>query len=169
METRPRIKITLSRLDTTLEYTGLLFLAVLWALSVYVFMNSPVNVPTHFNFSGKVDGYGSRQTIFILPVLGTVLFIGLTQLNKYPHRFNYMTEITEKNALRQYTLATRMLRYLKLAIPAVFSIIVLVTYLTSLGAAKGLGFWLVSVIVLIFLIPAILVIYQSLKNKEKER
>jgi uncharacterized membrane protein len=137
----------------------------MWGLAFYVFLKLPATIPTHFNGSGEVDHYGDKKTVLILPIIATAAFFGLTQLNRFPHLFNYMTKITEENAEKQYCIATRMLRVLKLLILLVFTAILLFTYLTTIGATKGLGVWFVPLTIGLFLIPAILSITKSLKAK----
>jgi uncharacterized membrane protein len=166
METRPKIKLTPSPLDNKLELTSKIFLIVVWALTIYTFIKLPTTIPIHFNASGQADNYGNKLTLFILPILATIIYFGLTQLNKYPHIFNYMTKITEDNAQKQYTIATRMLRFLKLAILIIFSLIILFTYLTTTGVTNGLGFWFLPLTFGLLLVPTIISISQSFKKKK---
>jgi uncharacterized membrane protein len=133
MEPRPKIKITPSPLDNKLELTSKIILVIIWTFALYTFWISPAIIPSHFNASGQVDDYGNKLTILILPTLGTLFYFGLTTLNKYPHTFNYMTKITANNAEKQYAIATRFLRFLKLAILVIFSLILLFIYLTIIG------------------------------------
>lgn len=165
MEIRPKIKINLSPLDNKLELTTKIFLVVMWGLTIYTFLKLPKTIPIHFNASGQADDYGNKLTLLILPILGTVIYFGLTQLNKYPHIFNYMTKITEDNALMQYTIATRMLRFIKLAILVIFSLIILFTYLTTIGVTNGLSFWFLPISLGLLLIPTIIILSQSFKQK----
>ena len=168
METRPKIKLTLSPLDNKLELTSKIFLVFIWVLTFYTFFKLPTIIPTHFNASGQADDYGNKLTLSILPGLATIIYWGLTQLNKYPHIFNYMTKITEDNAQKQYPIATRMLRFLKLAILIIFSLIILFTYLTAKGVTNGLGFWFLPFAFGLLLIPVIISISQSFKKKNSE-
>ncbi len=164
METRPKIKFTLSPFDNKLELASKVFLVAMWGLTIYTFFKLPTTIPIHFNASGQVDNYGNKSTLLILPILATIIYFGLTQLNKYPHIFNYMTKITEDNAVRQYTIATRMLRFLKLAILIIFSIVILFAYLTTIGLTNGLGVWFLPLTFGLLLIPTIISISQSLKK-----
>ena len=166
MESRPRIKLTLSPLDKKLELLGKLFLVLLWSLTVFTFVKLPTTIPTHFNASGQADGYGDKLSLIILPFIATIIYFGLTALNKYPHVFNYMTEITEDNAQVQYTIATRMLRFLKLAVLIIFSFIIIFTYLTTIGVTKGLGIWFLPVTSGLILIPTIISIIQSSRKTD---
>src|SRR5689334_19196218 len=114
MSSRPKIKLKLSLADKVIEVAGFLALGFLWTLTVSNFSSLPEIIPTHFNGAGEVDDYGSKNMILILPVIATILFAGLTFLNKFPHLFNYPTEITGENAEKQYRSATRLMRCLKL-------------------------------------------------------
>ena len=55
------------------------FLSVLLALSGpamawFRFPHLPEKIPIHFGFTGKAGGWGARPTIWLLPVLGIVLY-----------------------------------------------------------------------------------------------
>ena len=165
METRPKIKLILSEFDKNLVLTSKIFVIVMWGLTLYTFLKLPSTIPIHFNASGHPDNYGNKLTLLILPILATIIYLGLTQLNKYPHIFNYMTKITEDNAQRQYTIATRMLRFLKLSILIIFSLVIIFTYLTTIGMTNGLGFWFLPLTYGLLLIPTIISISQSFKKK----
>lgn len=140
----------------------------MWGLTLYTLFKLPTTIPTHFNALGQADDYGNKLTILILPILATIIYLGLTQLNKYPQIFNYMTKINEDNAQKQYTIATRTLRFLKLAILVIFSLLILLTYLTATGITNGLGFWFLPLTSGLLLIPIIISIRQSLKKKDNE-
>ena len=165
METRPKINVSLSPLDKILESTGKLLIIIIWGLTLFVFLKLPTVIPTHFNASGQPDGFGNKLTILILPIIATLVYFGLTKLNQHPHTFNYISSITEDNAEKQYTIATRMLRVLKIALLIVFSHIILFTYFTTKGITNGLGIWFLPLILSIVLIPIIFYIFKLYKTK----
>ena len=169
MQTRPIIKLQLTPLDRLLEIIGKCCIALLWILTLFAFFNMPDIVPTHFNASGQADNYGSKGTIFILPVIATNLFIVLTLLNNYPHILNYPTKITEANAVSQYTIATRMSRFLKLAVVIIFTAIALGTLLTSLHITPGLGHWFLPVFEVLIFLPTIYAITAFFNKKKQEK
>ncbi len=164
---RPRIQLIPTGLDKMLDSAGAILLAALWVITIYAFVKMPDIIPTHYNGAGTVDDYGSKITILILPVITTIIFFGLTWLNKYPHIFNYPTEINEDNAERMYTLATRMLRFLKLAIIIIFTEIVVSTFLITQGTIKKLGVWILPIELSIIAIPIIIVFIKSGKKGSK--
>ncbi len=124
----------------------------------------PDTIPIHFNASGRADSYGNKGTIFILPIIASIVFIGLTILNQYPHIFNYLTEITEANAVYQYSIVTRMIRFFKVLIAVLFTIIVSITFLTSIHIINGIGSWFLPLIIAVFFIPALYCIAISFKK-----
>lgn len=125
--TRPKLKPTLSQSDTIIEALGWLALILLWTLVLFSYSKLPDTIAIHFDASGNPDGFGDKITIFLLPIIASVLFLGLSYLNRFPHIFNYMTEINEDNALQQYSIACRLIRMLKLCIMTIFILIVFST------------------------------------------
>src|SRR5690625_7494445 len=68
---------------------------------LFVWQSLPSEVPAHYNALGEVDRWGSKWEMLILPIIATVLWIGMTILEKYPHVYNYIN-LTEDNVRNQY-------------------------------------------------------------------
>ena len=139
MKKRPIIKLELSITDKIFEVLGWVAVLMTWVLIITNYFKLPDIIPMHYNYAGQADGFGNKETILILPIVATILFIGMTMLNKYPHLFNYPKEITENNALKQYTIATRLIRCLKFAIVLIFGFIVFVSIRDASGLSSGLS------------------------------
>ncbi|MGW8124079.1 DUF1648 domain-containing protein [Roseivirga echinicomitans] len=162
---RPRIKLRLSVLDKVMEVLGWLLLIGIWVLTLDSYPNLPDTIPIHFNAAGKPDGFGSKWNILTLPVIASVLFIGMSILNKYPHVFNYPESITEEYALKSYTMATRLIRVLKLVLVIIFGMIVYSTLQNINGKADGLGPWFMPLTLGMIFIP---IVYYLIKAMRKE-
>ena len=162
-EERPKITLILTPSDKLVEVLGWLILLALWGLTISHYSSLPDTIPTHFNGAGEADGFGSKASIIGLPVIETLLFFGLTVLNRYPHIFNYPTAITEDNALRLYTLATRMLRYLKLVLVLVFGGIEFMTIQNATGKEAGLGAWFLPLTLVLVFLPLIYFVFKSVQ------
>ncbi|MEH6514184.1 DUF1648 domain-containing protein [Maribacter arcticus] len=160
---RPKVKLDLTNTDKVIEFTGLTLLIGIWILAILSFSDLPESIPTHFNGAGEADGFGERTNIFVLPIIGTILFIGLTLLNKNPHIFNYPKTITNENALHQYSNATRMIRVLKLIIIFVFGLILVRTLQNTNGNADGIGTWFLPLTIGLFIIPTLYFLIKSMK------
>jgi uncharacterized membrane protein len=117
------------------------------------YMNLPDTIPTHYNLAGQADGFGSKQSLLILPSLMTLLFIGLTILNKYPHIFNYEVKITADNARNKYTIASRMMRMLKLSLVIIFGLLLVLSIKNASGQGQGLGSWFLPVSLALVFLP----------------
>lgn len=138
---RPRIAIATTESDTMLETAGWMTLVMLWGAALHGYFTLPAVIPTHFDGAGRPDNFGPKAMIFLLPLLGTLLYAGLTLLNRYPHTFNYPVPVTPANAARLYALGTRTVRALKASVLAIFLVIVMFTHLTASGQAAGLPWW----------------------------
>lgn len=156
----------LTVVDKALELVGWLSIVTIWGFTIANYTNLPETIPIHYNGAGEVDGYGGKATILALPLIATLLFVGLTFLNKFPHIFNYPIKITEDNALKQYTNATRLIRLLKLIIVIIFGLIVFKTIQNSNAQADGLGVWFLPVILGLNFIPILFYVVKSIRIKK---
>lgn len=166
MNDRPHIKVILTLFDTTLEVLGWISVFVSWVLTITYYASLPDIIPIHYNLTGHVDGFGSKTSILTLPIVSTIIFIGLTILNKFPHVFNYPTGITAANALKQYTTATRLIRYLKVIIVVVFACITLLTIKNANGELSGLGAWFLPIVLFLIFIPLVYFVIKLGKPKK---
>jgi uncharacterized membrane protein len=166
MEERPKIKLELTTADKTFEIVGWLLIVAVWGLTIINYSNLPDTIPTHYNGAGQADGFGGKLTILTLPLIATILFIGMTVLNKFPHIFNYPTNITKDNAFIQYTNATRLIRSLKLIIVVIFGLIALKTIQNANGVADGLGVWFLPLTMGMIFIPLTYFVIKSFKTKQ---
>lgn len=163
---QPKIKIAWTAIDISLEILAVLALAALWLLLLYFYPKLPNTIPVHFDGAGKIDGYGSKILLLFEPIVASILFFGLTVLNRYPHLFNYLSPITEDNAAYQYRMATRLIRYLKLLIVLLF-IFVLWTSIQAVSSQnEGLGLSFLPIFFAMVFIPILFVLVKTSKNKK---
>lgn len=156
---RPRIKVVPTRADKMLEILCWLLLLTLWIIPILSYSNLPDTLPTHYSVTGEVNDWGNRMTIYVLPIVGIILFVLLTILNYYPHIFTFPIKITHENAPRQYKVATELLRSLKCLILIIFILVVVFTIRTARGETAGLGFWFIPItLVLLFILTTIFVL-----------
>lgn len=151
---RPILKIQPKPVDIIIEIGGYVALTALWVYVWVCYTLLPDIVPTHFGAGGVVDGYGEKELTFIAPLMATCLFVFMAVMQRKPHLFNYVTEITNENALKQYTNAVRMMRVLKMCICFVF---IAGEYATNTAAFSGSDVvdskWMFIVIIFLVQIP----------------
>ncbi|HMJ46959.1 MAG TPA: DUF1648 domain-containing protein [Ferruginibacter sp.] len=164
---KPHIRIIPTKTDQLLDriaWAGLIFL---WIYTFINYSRLPNTIPIHYNWNGEIDGYGSKATLLILPVIITIIIIGLTILNRYPHLFNYPQSITKENAAKEYSLATRFIRYIKLIVVYLFIFIEVEIVCDSGGNKPRFGQWNIPLIFALMMVPTIIYLYKSLKNKKR--
>jgi len=163
-----RLRITIRRkpIDWVIELIGIVGLIILIGLPIIYFGKLPDIIPVHFGFNGQPDGFGTKNVIWMMPVLGGMLYLGMSLLNKHPHIFNYPQKVTEDNAERLYKTATRMMRILNALVACIFAYITFAIIQTALGNHNGLG----TMFMIIFLIVILgFTGYFSYKMRKQEK
>ena len=163
---QPKIDLEVSSYDSYLDRIGWMLVLVFFIYVTYWFYRLPDIIPVHINYKGEVDNYSSKIMLYILPMLTLVFNVLFTIVNRYPHSFNYLVKITPDNAARQYSIATRSLRYLKIALTTIFFVI---TYsLVQLAVSETFPpiQYLITLVVIIVMLPLVQMFYQSLKNEK---
>ena len=163
-ENRPIVKIKTTRTDKIIEIIACTALIALWIFIYIIYQKLHEIIPTHFDGSGKADGYGEKESVFLSAGICTVIFIGMSFLQKKVRHFNFLTEITPENAMRQYTFAIKMVRMLKLSIVIVFGLIEFHTYKASLGMDPASGKFIILATLALVYIPIFYFLIQSSKN-----
>lgn len=82
----------------------------MWLLILKEYPSLPDVVASHFNAKGEPNGYGNKTFILIIPSVATLMYLVFFIVNRYPHLHNYMINITEDNALKNYRFSTRIVR-----------------------------------------------------------
>jgi uncharacterized membrane protein len=167
MNKRPKIKLELTKTDKLLEILGWTSILAIWILIITNYTNLPDTISIHYNGAGQVDGFGGKGNILTLPLVATILFIGLTIINKFPNVFNYPANITADNALNQYTIATRLIRYLKFIIVVIFGLIALQTIRNVNGQISGLGVWFLPLTSGLIFIPLTYFVIKLVQTKKQ--
>jgi uncharacterized membrane protein len=165
METRAKFNLILTPADRMLEMAGWVVLGVLWVLSIWSFSILPDTITIHFNASGQADGYGEKGAIFFLPAIGTIVLIGISKLSQYPHLFNFPFELTPENTKIQYSNALKMVRFMKISLALIFTLIVFGTIQSAQGKSDGLGTWFLPISLALTLIPMVYFIVKSYKMR----
>ncbi|WP_367329924.1 DUF1648 domain-containing protein [Sphingobacterium multivorum] len=164
MNNRPRIKLRLTTADKVLEFMGWCVVLLLWYVVTVHYSKLPEIVPVHYNIEGKVDKFGPKSILLMLPLIATVLYLAMTIINRFPHLFNYPVKITEENALQQYISATRLIRYLKFIVVVIFGIIAFKSIPNAAATSEGLGTWFLPFVLLSVFVPVIYFLIKSVKT-----
>ena len=103
-------------LRKVLEFVALTALLMLWAITAYALLGPhPLQgrIPTHFDIAGNPNAWGAPYTLWLLPIVGTVLYGLMTLVSRYPGGFNYPVHVTPSNRDGLQWVALRMIAWLK--------------------------------------------------------
>lgn len=168
MKYRPKINIKHQRTDYILEVIALAGLVLIWIIVILNYSQLPEIMPSHLNTKGEVDGYANKIFLYILPVNTTLLYIGLTVINRYPHTFNYPVQINKNNAEAMYRLSKRLVLAVKTSIMIIFIFVQYnMIYLGLKGYENSNGWLILLFVVLLLGMP--IIIYLSFVNKYKKQ
>lgn len=163
---RPRIKVPFETVDVIIEMLSITLLILMWIYCIINYFELPDTIATHFDATGKPDDFGSKNTIWIIPVVATVMYIGMYILNKYPHIHNYMVNITEENALKNYRFSTRVVRVVNFLCVLLLAYITYMIIESAFGKQYNLGTWFVPLLIGFSIVfPIVLIIYMRKLNK----
>lgn len=164
MGTRNRPNITIEKpfLHNVLDIIGISALLLSIAYVVLNWSSIPEVVPHHFNAAGEPDRWGDKWTVFLLPSIGVLMWIGLSFLERIPDSYNYVVKITEGNAERQYYYAVTMIRLLKNEI-AIFFALLSQKIVEMSSTQETLEFWIVPVFLVILFGTIIIYLVKSIR------
>jgi uncharacterized membrane protein len=111
-------------LHRQLERISLILAASLWGYAALAIGSLPETVPTHFNFAGEADSFGSKHILWMLPVIATILVGLMSVVKMHPDYLNMPFRITGENRERQTNLAYGLLSSIACVIPLLFAFII---------------------------------------------
>lgn len=162
---RPKIQIPMTRTDIIIELISFITVILMAIITIISVFSLPDIIPTHFNFQGNIDRYGSKSGMIVVLIITLLIYTGLTLLVKFPQIYNYAVEITKENAEVQYRLAKKFIRFLKLEIVMLFSYLNIMTILAASNRNLSLGSLFLPVVMLIIFGTIGIYIYKSIKSR----
>ena len=106
-------------------------------------------MPGHYNASGEVDRWGSKFELFILPIVGLLLWVFMNVLEKFPHVHNYPERLNENNVEAFYLTSRKLLNSVKNVCLLTFSYILFQSIRVALENAESLGLWFLPVMLIV--------------------
>lgn len=166
MENKIALKLKLKKTDYALEIIGLVGIFSLIALPIYFFNQLPPDhIPKHFNSLGQADLFGSRGLLWLLPIIGVILYTGMTLMNRYSFAFDYPPQsMTHEHAEKMYDIGKRTVRLLKVII--ILSLAFLNYKLIAIGMnqTKEIGEFFMPLVLIILFVFLGVMIYKMIKK-----
>jgi multisubunit Na+/H+ antiporter MnhG subunit len=136
--------------------------ALLWMFYPLIFyssIDSNALIPVHFNFAGEADGWGGRSVLWIVPLIGLTLYIGLSILQiglsilqKHLQKCNDPCKVTGKKAnylrmgMRLAKMGWQFISLLKVLCIFMFAYLSNNIYSVAIGKAAGPNMLIVYVL-----------------------
>lgn len=165
MQKRPKLNLKITPLELILNGVTLVLFIGSMVYLLFVWQSLPSEVPAHYNALGEVDRWGSKWEMLILPIIATVLWIGMTILEKYPHVYNYIN-LTEDNVRNQYLNVRLMVNVLKNIITLVFVYLNWKDVQVALDNEHGLSVWFMPIFLTLLFVPIVYFIIRSVRIKK---
>ncbi|WP_336881108.1 DUF1648 domain-containing protein [Priestia koreensis] len=168
-ETRPVLQIPRTPVEYVLTIASFVLLLTMIVYISIQWSVLPDRIPTHFNFQGEADEWGGKGTVWTLPGIGSVLLIGLTITERFPHAYNYLVPITEATAKAQYQNARLMMVVIKFEIIGLFAYFSWQSIQLAFGRNVGLGNWELPVVLIMIFGTCILFIVRSFRMNKRNQ
>ena len=108
--------------------------------SVAIFWSQlPAQVPTHFGVSGPPNSHGTKGSIWVLPIVGFLLYCFLTLISRIPMGFNYPFDATAEMRTRLQPLTLELVGWLKAEVVWTFAWLNWTVLQISFGRSSGLS------------------------------
>jgi uncharacterized membrane protein len=108
------------------RWVELLCVAVLFFLFAFLVSNwsgIPASIPSHYDANGVINGWSSKNSLLLFPVICLVMYALLTAVSFFPKIWNVPVKLTDENRQRVYTVTRSLLCVLKLTMLLLFTAI----------------------------------------------
>ncbi len=160
---------SLKLFDISLEVLGWLLLVIIWVLTIMNYNSLPEIITKHYNFKGLADSFGHKSNIWALPVVATVLFVGMWLINIALYRTKNTTAPDSQSSNQVLVLVSRLIRFTNFVLAAQFTFIAIQSIRNAKGLSEGLGFWYLPILFCVLFIPLIYFVIQIAKAEKSNR
>jgi uncharacterized membrane protein len=139
-----------------------LLVIVLIGYTILAVNTLPDRIPIHFNFEGEADNFGSKHTLWMFPVIASILVGLMSVIKRHPEYLNIPVKITDENRERQQRLAMGLLSSIACAIPILFGLII---YSTLRYVRDGSFDIPIVLLLLVVFVPIVIYFYLAYKAR----
>jgi uncharacterized membrane protein len=135
-----------------------------WLMVIRSYASLPPSIPIHFNAKGVADNWGPKASIWMLPILATILFGLFSLLRRYIHLLPKKTGgmSNQDGGLLE---GRAMFAQLRLAVVLVMAADTFYNIRSATSSSKVESGALVPFIILVMLAPVFLFLFRILKIK----
>lgn len=164
---RPIIKIKKTLPDYASDIAALLGIIFIIILLIMYWHKMPQIIPRHYNSDGKVDLFGNKMILLVLPILSLLFYLVFSLAERFPHLFYYPFNITAKTAEYYYRGAMKLLNCIKIEIIWIFAYFEWKIIRMGLGLDKNVKLIYLPLFILIILVTY-LIYFIKMRNRYLE-
>jgi len=158
------MELPASPTDKLLDKLSYAALGFLWIYTAVNYSHLPATIPIHFNLKGEMDGYGSKELLWILPVVVMLVVSLLSFIKKHPdvmNKYSYpKRELTPEEFEKHVRLTTRLLRTMQLVIAIAFNLITFEIIRSVNNGKSDMPPYTIPAFIIIMLLPTLIFIYK---------
>ncbi|MGG5461078.1 DUF1648 domain-containing protein [Clostridium sp. B9] len=144
------------RFNRILDFVNLAIIIIMAGITTMFWSKLPVVIATHYGFNGKVDAYGSKNTLFIILPFMIFIYLLFRFISNRPNICNYTVRITPLNREEQYNLVSKFLRIFCLEILILFTYIQANILYSAVTRKEHISLIFIPVIILGLIITTII-------------
>lgn len=148
-----------------LDISGILLWLVALMSIIINYQSLPNHIPSHYNFSGNPDAWSTKSFIFIVPVIGIILWLAIHFFMKSPNVDKYINvpSMNGKPSQAQIENGKNLIYVIKFEMMALFTFIVIKDIYTALGRPFNVGIAETILILGVFVITIFVFLYKNFK------
>lgn len=155
----PISKLKKHPLDIVLEILGVIVILGCILFLVLNYQSLPDSLPRHYGSDGLPDAYSAKGIIWVLPIMGFILFMVIGLISNVPSLINLPFKPRPEQVDFHQKRYARMVRILNLVMVCIFAFLTYQSAQIGLGVQTQLpGYFKVLSLGLLFGIPLIYVI-----------
>ncbi len=155
------------KIQTGLNIISYVVLLLNWVYVIKQFKHLPNIIPTHFDAYGTANGFGEKNTIWVLPIIATILTIMMSAVIKLPQKLQNRKAEQTVTPSNYFEKTAFTLSILKLNILLLFFYITYTSIREASQRTPSLGKYFIFVFLLAVLTPTFFLILQSFNLKKK--
>ena len=144
--------------DKLILVIGCLFVIASFFSVIIYYPELPDEIPIHYGLDGIPDDYDEKSSIWSLPVLSLLMFIGLHYLSKINIPYNFAAKSVVKNTAYHRKTHYRFIQILNSIIAFIFFFLTYKTVQIGLGNETDLGNYFIYIVVVGLFTPIVVYI-----------
>ncbi len=159
-------RLYINKIHVIMEILSYVILLICYAVTIYSISISPVRVPTHYDFEGNIDGYGSPYSYLFLPTIMLITNITISLIMHFVDAKNWNMPF-KINAGRELVVY-RDISYMFVAMEVLFSCFTLTSSISNFDleyTGKITSIAAIVMIILLFMVITVPTIFAYRHNK----